>query len=215
MEAILRIRPANPDIEVLVNDGNLEEFIEKTISIEKMIEILKRYNIKENLNAKPNIIYDDRYLLKYDNYVLINQPAHKRVITYSNSNENRAFNINFPNSIYLVEIKNDSIVSIEAYMYFEWKGGNTKLYKYGMPNKLSGNQICIGSAPRGIKDNNVIEALENIIYVPYSHRELSDVKGFSNTIQYFEYLSESEISTKNLYVAKKILKNIFKEDKND
>lgn len=211
MEAILRITPDSPDIEILINDGVLDVSIEKKLSIDETINVLENYINKDKKYKKPNILYDSRLLVKVDDYVLIHQPPHKRYVTYS-VDENKAFNINFPGCIYLMAINAGSVKDIEAYMYLEWKNEETELYKYGMPNMLSKNYICIGAANREVEGNNYIQTLENIIYAPYSHATLNNVKGFSNTISYFEYLTKNTIKEKNLYKAKKILKNIFMED---
>lgn len=208
MEAIFRLCPNCPDVEVLVNDGIAQQFTEKKLSIAALIQILKQHESSED-KGKPKIIYDSRILLQIDDYILINQPEHRRYITYSVENDTRSFSILFPNSIYLIKKENNQIISIEAYMYLLWEKEYTQLYHYAMPNMLAENKICIGLAPRLIENNNYIQALENIIYSPYSHAQLNNVKGFSNTVQYFQYLENHSIRKENLFSAKKTLKYIF------
>ena len=65
-----------------------------------------------------------------------------------------------------------------------------------MPNELSGNKICIGSAKREIVDSNYIEALERIIATSYTHRHFSGVKGFSDSKKWFDYLSKKQFPYK-------------------
>lgn len=93
-------------------------------------------------------------------------------------------------------------------MYTEFKGKDTTLYKYAMANMLSGNNICIGNAERDVGES-IIDALEKIIYAPYSHATLNNIKGFESTETYFKYLSEHSIDVKYLYASGKTLGDLF------
>ena len=57
MEAILRITPDSPDIEILINDGVLDVSIEKKLSIDETINVLENYINKDKKYKKPNILY--------------------------------------------------------------------------------------------------------------------------------------------------------------
>lgn len=113
----------------------------------------------------------------------------------------------FPSAIYKVVTKLDKVVSIDAYMYLEYKKLDTELYKYAMPNMLTENGICLGKTNTNF-DEDINKTLENIIYAPYSHMYLNNVKGFADSIQYFEYLKENRIEERHLFKLNLRLKDI-------
>ncbi len=209
-ELIVKITDKNPDIEVLYNNFFKEEVIEKSLSLKAFLEIVNdSQSSSKDLKCEymhPSIIgfAEDGINKKY----IINQPAHRRYITYSVNNENRGYSINFPSSIYIVYVNKNKVRGIEAYMYLEWKDLCTKLYRYAMPNMLMDNKMCIGNANKEIKES-IIDALETIIYAPYSHEFLNNIKTFRNTKDYFDYLTAHEIEKKHLHDAQKLLKDLF------
>lgn len=128
-------------------------------------------------------------------------------MTYSVNGE--AYKINFPNAIYIIEISGAKIRGIECYAYKEYRGEETELYEYPMPNELSGNHMCIGNADRIIEDNDIVGALEKIIFAPYSHTTFSGMNGFSNTQKYFEYLEKNEFPYKLMKSLRKKLGDVL------
>lgn len=209
-ELIVRISDTSKDVEMLFNNLITNEITEKNLSFDKFIEILSNY-VEDGSREVPCSFIEAGIIaigqLKNNKKIIVKQPEHQRYITYSVGDENKAFKINFPSSIYVVSIKNNVISELEAYMYFEDLGKETILYKYGMPNMLGANKICMGNVDRTIKDS-VIKTLENIIYAPYSHAELNNVKSFHKTTAYFEYLQDNYVEKKHLYAANKKLKEL-------
>ena len=210
-EMIIRIASVNDDVEVLYNNLITEEIIEKRISFQSFLTLISKKvnNGKEKVSCK----FIEDSVIGYGcngerEVYVVNQPEHRRFITYSVGKDNQAYEINFPASIYIIEVRNKSISDIEAFMYLEYKGKDTKLYKYAMANMLDENRICIGFAKRGI-DESIIKTLEGIIYAPYSHETLNNIKGFRSTKSYFEYLSKNHISSKYLYSCKDTLENVM------
>ncbi len=199
-ELIIRIKSDSEDAEVLFNDLFAEEVTEKSISREALMECLERYTKKDEVKLplklfEKNVIGYNRN--KELEIFLVNQASHSRYVTYSIGKEEKAVKINFPNSIYLIQVRASLVNRISAYMYFEWHDEETELYKYAMPNMLSGDSICMGSANKRI-DGSLMQTLENIIYAPYSHAELNNIKGFRSTKSYFEYLENNHILEKHL-----------------
>ena len=215
-EAIIRIGDSSKDVEILVNNLVFDnEIIEKKMSFSKFVETLNDYldkneRIKLNRPCKfiePGVIGHD--LAGSKEKYIINQPEHRRFITYSKGDDNQAYEVNFPSSIYVVYLSNNRISGIKAFMYLNWDGMNTKLYEYAMANMLANNNICIGNAEKDISNNSVIYSLEKIIYAPYSHDTLNNIKGFKYTKKYFEYLSERHVEEKYLIKTNLILNDLF------
>lgn len=214
-EMIVKITNQSLDVEILVNDLIKKEIVEKKLSAEKFLEILND-EMNGDKNARPiKIKFIEPEVIGFGTsgdgsreVYIINQKEHKRYVTYSVGECNRAYSIHFPSSIYKVRVKHRRIESIEAFMYTEFKGKDTTLYKYAMANMLSGNNICIGNAERDVGES-IIDALEKIIYAPYSHATLNNIKGFESTETYFKYLSEHSIDVKYLYASGKTLGDLF------
>ena len=152
--------------------------------------------LKVEYKEKKIKLLDRQIIAIGNNYVVINQPGHKKIVTLRYDDFSKSYKINFPNSIYIIKFSNNKINDIYAYSYAEYLGSETKLYEYPMPNELSGNKICIGSAKREIVEGNYVEALERIIATSYTHRNFSGIKGFSNSKKWFEYLSKNEFPYK-------------------
>lgn len=212
MQMIVRLDAISDDIEIMYQNPE-EELVEKKLSKEKFLEICdtKFNKVDESKATKPKWI--EPYVLAYSGMgnkevYLINQPEHKRYVTYSISNKTGGCLINFPNSLYWVTVNKNEIVKITAYMYLKYESKDTVLYKYAMANMIGNTDVCIGNADRNIESKDILQALENIIYAPYSHNYLNNVKGFSNTESYFEYLKNNTIKQKHLYPENKKIMDI-------
>lgn len=212
-EMIVRVSSKSDDVEVLINNLFTDEIIEKKITSQAFLDLMsKRLSDREE---KVKCKFFDSSIIAYGcsgkkEVYVVNQPEHRRYITYSVGSDNDAYEINFPSSIYVIEVKKGAISNIKAFMYLEYEGQDTKLYKYAMANMLSDNDICIGNAKRKIEES-VIKTLEGIIYAPYSHATLNNIKGFRSTKSYFEYLSQNHISHKYLYSCERTLGNVVNE----
>ena len=184
-QMVIRINDTKDDAEIL-EMNEYDEEIFTSISKNRLLNILNTEF--RQADEKEDYMFVSEGLIAFsDNSLVVRQPEHKRIVTY----EGRAYKIVFPNSIYIVFISGNKIRSIKAFAYKEYKGTETDLYRYPMPNMLSENRICMGSAKREIENRNVLDALENIIYAEYTHSTFDDLKSFRNTMEYFEYLSEN------------------------
>lgn len=210
-EMIIRINDNNPDVEISYK--KYEDFPKfKKIEKNKFLELLNN-EFSKNVQHKKNLKLLDPSIIAMDEYyVLVNQPGHKKIVVYLNDRKQaKTYKINFPNSLYIIE-RNKSIVrSIECYSYKTFQSEKTELYQYPMPNELTGNKMCIGTADRKIINNNIIEALERIIFTPYSHSTFSGMNGFSKTETYFEYLEKNEFPYKMMKPLKKKLLDVLSD----
>jgi len=204
-QIIFRADTVSEDIEVLKVDENGNEYF-SAIDIQSLMDKLKKMKPIATDNKRQKLIFlDDQYIAFNDKCVVINQQEHKRIVTY----QNKAYNILFPNSIYFIDYVDGKIKNIEAYSYKEYEGKETELFKYPMPNMLTENRICIGSAPRSIVNNDYVKALENIIFTQYTHSHVDNIKSFKETIKYFEYLSSNKFPYDLLISTRYKLKDIL------
>lgn len=188
-EMIIRISETKNDVDVLTVNSKKQEIF-SSLSKEKFMDILtSEFVINDESNLHKSMTFcDDRIIAFNGNEILIKQDDHKRVVLYNN----KAYKISFPNSLYLLCHSGDKIVYICAYCFKEYKGLQTDLYRYPMPNMLHSNRICMGSADTRIQNKDFFQALENVIYAEYTHNTFSDLKSFKNTEEYFNYLTENE-----------------------
>lgn len=204
---IIRIQTNKPDAEIANRDtyGNMQF---KTIELKQLAKII---NLQTSHFKNIRLCTDE--IIGYgNNCVLIKQKGRKRVVMFSlNGQDAKAFKINYPNAFYIVHYKEDLITDIEMYSYKKYNGEETNLFEYPMPNELSGNKLCIGTAPRKIIDGDIIKALETIIFIPYSHRTFSGVKGFSDSEKWFKYLSKNEFPYKLLKPLNRKLKDVLED----
>ena len=193
------------DAEICIKKGC--DFTFKKVSLKKLLEILNT-QLKVESNGEKIKLLDRQIIALGSNYVVINQPGHKKIVTLNYENFSKSYKIHFPNAIYIIKFSNNKVNDIYAYSYAEYLGSETKLYEYPMPNEVSGNKICIGSAKRDIIDGNYIEALERIIATSYTHRYFSGIKGFSDSKKWFEYLSKNDFPYKLVRSLNKKLEDI-------
>lgn len=207
-EMIIRLTYDNGDAEVLIHDAIKKKDIFKAVSIEELIKNIEEIFIKtDQQQHKKNLLIVDEDLIAINNQcIVIKQPEHKRIVTYNN----KAYNINFPNSIYIICHRSNKITKIEAFCYKEYQGLGTKLMHYAMPNMLYGNAICIGSAPKDIDPSKYTEALERVIFTQYTHDWVDGIKSFKDTTTYFEYLEKNEYPYHLMMPLNRDLKSVLK-----
>lgn len=214
-ELIARVSDTDEDVEIAMMEGNNEPLFKK-ITCSEFVDIVNRsFRLHTKVFKKDLKLLDPQIIALDKNFVVIRQEEHKKIVTYLNTlatyeSEIITYKINFPNAIYIVEMNDNKIRAIECYAYRKYEGEETKLFEYPMPNELSGNHMCIGNADGTIKDGNVVEALERIIFTPYSHTTFSGMNGFSQTKAYFEYLEKNEFPYKMMKSLRKKLKDVLK-----
>lgn len=214
-QLIARISDTSEDVDIAVMEGNSEPFFKKIKCTEFVNIVNRNFNLHSRDYTKDLKLLDPQIIALNEHFVVIRQEEHKKIVTYLNTlatyeSEILTYKINFPNAIYIVEMNDRKIRGIECYAYKEFKGENTQLFEYPMPNELSGNRMCIGNADRTINDGNVVEALERIVFTPYSHTTFSGMNGFSQTKAYFEYLEKNEFPYKMMKSLRKKLKDVLK-----
>lgn len=208
-EVILRISEQIEDAEILIHDElkNTEYF--KGIALDEVVKILDSM-VRKNVSVdyfKDMLIVDNDLIAITPACIIAKQDGHKRIVTYAE----KAYKINFPNSIYLIKHYGGKIKEIEAYCYKEFNGLDTKLYRYAMPNMLSGNRICMGSAPKEIEVSKYKDALERVIFTKYTHAQPDNIKKFASTSEYFTYLSKNDFPYDLIYSLGETLKEVLKK----
>lgn len=211
-QIIFRIHEKSSDAQVLQIDGNNEYF--RAESIVSIRDKLNHY-IERTAGEKDGKFKDVRFInspqiiAMSKEIIVINQEEHERYVTY----DSKAYKVHFPNSIYIMSIQGKNrIKNIEAYSYKEYKGKNTELFKYPMPNMLTGASICIGTAPREVEGNDFIRALERIIFTQYTHARVDDIKSFQSTEKYFTYIQDNAFPYDLLIPSGKKLFELFGDD---
>lgn len=208
-EVIARINSLNNHVEIAYKEND-NEVIFKKMDTDSYVKLVNDTLKKDDKHYTKKLKLLDPQIIAIDeHYVAIKQPQSKKIVTYSAGDKVETYKINFPNAIYIVSTQDSRITTIECYAYKEYKGEDTKLFEYPMPNELTGNLMCIGTADRTIKDDNVIEALERIIFTPYSHSTFSGINGFSQTVKYFEYLEKNDFPYKFLKPLKMKLGDVL------
>ena len=208
-EIIARINSVNDYVELAYKE-NENETIFKKMDSDKYVELINNTLKKDtNHHVKKLKLLDQQIIAIDEHYVVVKQEGSKKIVTYSSGDKIETYKINFPNAIYIVQIYTEKIERIECYAYKSYKAEETELFEYPMPNELTQNLMCIGTADRTIKDGNVIEALERIIFTPYSHSTFSGMNGFSNTVKYFEYLEKNKFPYKFMKPLRKKLKDVL------
>ena len=181
-----------------------DQIIFKNVSMDTLMNLLIKNFTTEGQSEEIKLL-DEQIIAKEKRYVVIKQPECKKIVFF---NGKGSFKINFPNSIYIILFHVDKIKKIKAFAYKEYKGLNTKLYEYPMPNMLGNNEICMGNSIKEIRDSDYVGALERVIATQYTHTHFSGIKGFSNSIKGFEYLEKNPFPYKLLnplnYTLKKV-----------
>lgn len=213
MEMVARINSESAVVEVAFKDDLRSELSFKKIKKQEFCRII-RESFEEKEEIKKNLQLIDPQIIAIDEYfAAIKQEGKKKIVNHAENGRNsniHVYNINFPNAIYIVHISGKKVRKIECYSYKEYKGEETELFEYPMPNELIRNEMCIGSAERKIVDNDIVGALERIIFTPYSHDTFSGMNGFSKTKTYFEYLETNEFPYKLMKPLNLKLKDVLK-----
>lgn len=207
---IIRLTDVSEDAEILqMNKLTNQEYF-ASVSMQKVAEKIVEFTSSPYADNKPMPTFLDKSIIAVSenlSSIMINQPEHIRIVTY----KQKAYKINFPNAIYIMYQHANKVTGIAAFTYKQYKGIDTELYRYPMPNMLGGNMICIGTAPKDIKNLDFTQALEAIIHTQYTHNEVNDIKSFSSTHEYFDYLTKNEFPYHLLIELNKKLKNYLRE----
>lgn len=182
-ELILRISTLN-DVEILKNENGklLFKKTEKEIVLKKIAAYLNQIDLGF---VKPRVFSKNIYAMSTGMQVIL-QKESKRIVVY----KNKSYSISFPNSIYFISYSKNRIEKIKAFSYKVFRGQETVLYEYPMPNMLTCDEICLGTANRRITEN-VEKTLDIIIETEFTHSVVNGVKGFKDTDNYFRYLSKN------------------------
>lgn len=209
-EMLIRLNSDSSYVEYGLRD-NFGNMAFKKINTKEFVSMVNQIYEAKITTRKDIALYEDGVIGADAKHIVVNQPERKRIVSYSDllKGDIKIYNIIFPNSLYIIRHTNGRILDIECYAYKEFKGEETALFEYPMPNELSGNKICIGSADRTIKNNKIVEALEKIIFTPYSHESFSGINGFTKTEVYFEYLQKNDFPYKLLRPLKKKLGDVL------
>lgn len=206
-QLISRIIANKNTVELLTSEENKEFF--KEIELKEYLETIKCFcSSFETYNNKKSdvILFNNNFIGVGQFCKIIKQDEHKRIVTY----KNKSYKISFPKSIYFLYHDEKKVNGIDAYCYLIYDGPKTRLYKYPFPNMLTGNRICMGSAPKELNGNNYLEALENIIFTQYTHAHVENIKSFKDTITYFKYLENNEFPYDLLIPLKNTLQGVIK-----
>ena len=191
-QLICRISNKNPDVEILKVDHGKE--IWKSVSVNTFVRKIEKYAYKKDKHSKdkPKLV-NVEILAISTNQVIYRQPEHRRIVTY----QGQAYTINFPHAIYHVKYVAKKIESISMYTYFRYKGIETELYRFPMPNMTMSERMCIGTADRNIK-HDVFETVESIVDSQYTHDSVDNLKNTTSTIKWFRYLAENHLRRSDL-----------------
>jgi hypothetical protein len=200
-EVIMRFSNVHPDVELCIKRN--KKIIFKKLSIDEVMMLINQCASQTIFSRKVNLL-SQNIIGMGPGYTVIKQEGHIQYVTFNTT----TYKIDFPNSIYVVKHDGKKIKSIQNYRYKKYEGGNTELYDYAMPNVLQGNMLCIGSADRTIRNNDIEGALNKIIATPYSHATFNGINGFSTTVAYFEYLEANPFPYKLLRKLNKKLKDV-------
>lgn len=209
-EMIIRLTDRSNDAEILVHDCVKDKDIFKAVSIKDLVCKMKKTfpeatdidNYKEDM-----ISIDEDVIAVSPKCIVVKQPEHKEIVMYAG----KAFEINYPNSIYAIKHSEQKVKDIVAYCYKKLEGMQTQLYRHAMPNMFYDDKICMGTADRKIEPKNYKVALNRILYTQFTHAKPDNIKGFEGTSDYFRYLQEHEFPYDRLYNANKTLKQMVKE----
>lgn len=203
-QLICRISNTNPDVEILKVDHGKE--IWKSVSVDTFARKIEKYAYKKDkhIKDKPKLV-NVEIIAMSDNQVMYRQPEHKRIVTF----QGKAYTINFPNAIYHVKYTSEKVTSISMYTYMQYRGIETKLYRFPMPNMTVSENMCIGTADRKIK-SDVFETVESIVDSQYTHDRVDNLKKTMSTIKWFRHLKNNHLQRSDLKEAICNLKDLVR-----
>ena len=210
-EMIIRMNSLDDVVEVAQKDIVDDLITFKKLDLDRFYEMIRTFYKNKKGNVKREIsLLEDGIISLNERYCIVNQPESKKKVSLLLNDDLTLYNINFPNSLYVIEHDDmKKIISIECYSYREYKGEETELFEYAMPNELSGNKMCMGNAPRTIENKKIVEALNRIVYIPYSHDTFQGLYGFTYSKNYFEYLENNPFPYDKMRELNRKLKDIM------
>ncbi len=188
MEAILRFNSKSNEVEMAIQDNN-DNITEKIVNINDVIKELQQVvvikqppiridNFDNGLISFIKSQEKEHYIYRFD--------ERKIKCTF----DGKGYSINHPNAIFVIDVEKNRFTKINSYCFKEWKGKNTKLFKYPFPNKLNGNTMCTGTVSREFK--TPLETIMNVVEANYTHAHSEFVvKEFKDTKVLFKYLSKN------------------------
>lgn len=200
-EAIIRLNNKKDDAELCIKRN--KKIIFKKLSIDEVMMLINQCASQTIFSRKVNLL-SQNIIGMGPGYTVIKQEGHIQYVTFNTT----TYKIDFPNAIYIVRYDNKIVKGIQCYCYKKYKVGDTELYEYAMPNMLTGNAMCMGSADKRIVDGDIEAALNKIIATPYSHGNFDGIKGFSTTVSYFEYLEDNPFPYKLLRKLNRKLRDV-------
>lgn len=187
-QMICRLDSQLDDVDLLCVDEGEE--IWKSISAAQFVrQVVNICGERLKDSEKPRWI-DKSILAQSTTSALIRRNEHRQVVTYAG----KAYQINFPNAIYLLNFTQTSVVKIDAYVFFRWEGQNTKLYNMPMPNMTASSRMCIGTADRLISDGDILKTLDKILDAEYTHEYVDNLKRPTSTIKWFRQLKKRTVT---------------------
>lgn len=160
-QIVVRIIPGCKDVELLIRDGF---DLPLTMNSVEFMKILYDFFGKINSDVKcidltdSNIFFikqlsngHDLYFYKFEERIL--HPTYK----------NKLFRHMHPNTVFVLDISNNRIYNVKAFIYKEWKSLDTELYAYRLPNMLGSNNLCVGTINRDLEDtilNTILKIVE-------------------------------------------------------
>lgn len=173
-QTIIRIIQGSNDAEVMVVDD--DKIYEKIISVNKIAnsfrELVVDTSKPKNINIldlhKQNIIHLIEFQNSTEYYVYF--PERKIKCTY----QNVGYSFVHPNSLFIIKVRDDKITTIDAYALKTFDNENptsTQLFKYPMPNQLSGASMCLGTVDHTFTNCN--DVILRVIEANYTHGSAS------------------------------------------
>jgi len=213
-ELVIKVNVTADEVETCSkdNDGNI---IFKKITKDWLLKCVSNFCDDSTKTKVKNIrLLDPQVIALNDSHVVIKQPGDKKIVSLVIDDKTYTYKINFPNAIYIISYSTKGIDKkidrIEAYSYKKYNEEKTDLFEYPLPNELRSNEICMGSAPKDIINDDFIGALERVIFTTYTHITFSGVRGFTKSKLWFEHLEKNEFPYKLLKPLKQKLGNVLK-----
>ena len=203
-QLICRISNKNSDVEILKVDQGKE--IWKYLSVDTFVRRIEKYAYRTDkyIKDKPKLVNVEIIAIS-PNQMIYRQPEHRRIVTYAG----KAYTINFPNAIYHVKYTSEKVTSISVYAYMQYRGIETKLYRFPMPNMTMSENMCIGTADRKI-NTDVFETVESIVDSQYTHDSVDNLRKKMSTIKWFRYLKNNHLQRSDLQSPICILKDLVR-----